>query len=309
MNRERSSGALDLLALGRACVDEILEVEAYPAEDQKRPLTARIREGGGQASTAACLAGHLGGRVAFLGVLGADEGGTFVRARMEAFGVEVASTPQPRGVTPVAFCIVARRSGTRTILYEPSKEAPLGWAELDLTLVERARTVLVDPQAEHVIPFLLPLCRSLGIPLIADAEHARGDDWRQTWGQADVLAASETFLREIGPGLTAEEAIEVASREARGTVLATLGAGGALAALEGKILRVPAPRVEVRDTTGAGDSFHGGLCLALARGFPMVDAIRYAVAAASLACRGLGGRSFPNVGEVESLWPTLTVVG
>ena len=294
---------IDVLCLGRACVDEILEVDAYPAEDSKAPLLARLREGGGQASTAACLVAWLGGTSAFAGVLGDDDLGRFARARMEAFGVRV-SCPAPRGTTPLAFCAVSRSTGSRTIFYEPSAARPLAWEELDPELLARSKMILVDPQASH----LLPCLKTLSVPVVADAERA-APGWEETWGLADVLAASERFLREASPGLKTEDALRRIAARSRGLCAATLGERGAIALLEGKVLRIPAPRVAVRDTTGAGDAFHAALCLALTRGFETLDALRYAVAAASLCCRGLGGRSFPAPEEVEALWPTLAVVG
>ncbi len=295
--RGAEGGPWDLVAVGRACVDEILEVEAYPPEDAKVPLKTRLREGGGQASTAACLAAHLGGRVAFVGVLGDDEPGRFARERMEAFGVDLSHLPPPRGSTPLAYCIASRAAGTRTILYEPSPAEPLRWEEIDRDLLSRARTVLVDPQAEHLIPDLLAFCRGHGVRVVADAEHAR-QGWEDSWARVDVLAVGHSFLREACPGAPADEALRRVAAAAEGTCVATLGAGGAVAVLGGEIVRFPAPGVAVRDSTGAGDAFHGALCLALARGRPLAEAIPFAVTAASLCCRGLGGRSFPDPGEV-----------
>ena len=293
-------GPWDLVAIGRACVDEILEVEAYPPEDAKVPLQARLREGGGQASTAACLAAHLGGRVAFVGVLGDDGPGRFARDRMKAFGVDLSHLPPARGSTPLAWCIASRTAATRTILYEPSPADPLRWEEIDRNLVCRARTVLVDPQAEHLIPDLLGPCREHGALVVADAEHAR-EGWERTWARVHVLAMGHSFLREACPGTPADEALRRVAAVARGACVATLGSRGAVAALGGEVIRFPAPRVEVRDSTGAGDAFHGALCLALARGRPLERAIPFAVTVASLCCRGLGGRSFPEPEEVPGL--------
>ena len=288
-----------MLCIGRACVDEILEVEDYPAEDAKVPVAARLREGGGQASTAACLVAHLGGRAGFVGVLGGDEAGLFARQRMAAFGVDLSCLPPARGRTPLAWCLVSRSRGTRTIVYEPSSPEKLDAGEV-LPLVPRARVVLVDRQGEHLLPLLAPLCRESGVLIVADAERAE-DGWRGTWGLVDVLAASQGFLGQAAPGGSQEEALRKIAGEVRGWCCATLGAEGAVGLLDGEILRVPAPRVRVRDTTGAGDAFHGALALGLARGTARDAALRYAVASASLACRGLGGRSFPGSEEIEIL--------
>jgi ribokinase len=66
-------------------------------------------------------------------------------------------------------------------------------------------------------------------------------------------------------------------------VVVTLGADGALVVEGARVERVPAPRVEAVDTTGAGDTFCGALADALARGAELVEAARWAVAAAALS--------------------------
>ncbi len=288
---------IDVLAVGRCCVDEILEVDAYPAEDTKAPVRERLREGGGQASTAACLVAHLGGRAAFVGVLGGDEPGRFARDRMAAFGVDLAALPPARGRTPLAWCVVSAATGSRTILWERAGAEPLARHEVPDVLLDRARTVLVDPQAEHLVPELAGACQERGVLLVADAEHAR-PGWEDTWGRVDVLAASQSFLAEAFPGSAPEGALVRVAARVRGACVATRGAAGAIAVLGGRVERFPALDVAVRDTTGAGDAFHGALCLALARGRPLARAVAYAVRVASLSCRELGGRSFPSPAEV-----------
>jgi sulfofructose kinase len=295
---DRAATAYDVLCVGRACVDEVLEVDAYPVEDAKVAVIARQREGGGQASTAACAVAHLGGRAGFLGVLGDDEGGRFARRRMAAFGVDLAFLPRHRGRTPTAWCLVSRSRATRTIVYEPSPPQRLTREEV-VPAAAAARAVLVDRQGEHLLPDLVPFCRERAILTLADAERA-DPGWERTWGLVDVLAASQAFLEQAAPGGSWEDSLRVVAGRTRGWCCATLGAEGAIALLDGEILRVQAPRVEVRDTTGAGDAFHGALALALARGEARADALRYAVAAASLSCRGLGGRAFPSPAEVAA---------
>jgi ribokinase len=70
----------------------------------------------------------------------------------------------------------------------------------------------------------------------------------------------------------------------------TIGAGGALVADGGTLERVPAPAVDVVDTTGAGDAFNGTLACELAGGAALLDAVRRAVAVAAESTRVAGAR-------------------
>jgi ribokinase len=65
---------------------------------------------------------------------------------------------------------------------------------------------------------------------------------------------------------------------------------------------VPAFHVEVVDTTGCGDVFHGAYCYALARGLPLMKRLRIASAAAALKATQRGGQAgSPKIEQVEHL--------
>jgi ribokinase len=82
-------------------------------------------------------------------------------------------------------------------------------------------------------------------------------------------------------------------------VLVTLGAEGAVLLDEGRSDRLPAPTVDVVDTTGAGDAVNGALAAELAAGRPIAGAARFAIAAAALSTRAAGARAgMPRRDEV-----------
>lgn len=81
--------------------------------------------------------------------------------------------------------------------------------------------------------------------------------------------------------------------------VATLGAGGALAVADGRLLFEPAFRVCSTDTTSAGDVFHAGCLYGLLGGWEVRRTLRFAAAAAALECTRLGGRAaLPSLDEV-----------
>jgi ribokinase len=83
----------------------------------------------------------------------------------------------------------------------------------------------------------------------------------------------------------------------------TLGAAGALIVrAAGAAVAVPAPAVEVVDTTGAGDTLNGALAAGLADGLDLAGAVRRAVAAAALSTTRPGARGgMPTRAELEAL--------
>ena len=80
----------------------------------------------------------------------------------------------------------------------------------------------------------------------------------------------------------------------------TLGAAGALARSRAAMHRVPGVKVDAVDTTAAGDAFNGALAVALAERRDVGSALRFANAAAALACTKRGAQpSLPTRAEVE----------
>ncbi len=71
-------------------------------------------------------------------------------------------------------------------------------------------------------------------------------------------------------------------------VIVTMGADGVLVLTDSLDVLVPSFKVNVVDTTGAGDAFNAGLAVALGEGKPLLEAVRFGSACGALACTKLG---------------------
>jgi sugar/nucleoside kinase (ribokinase family) len=291
---------IDVLVIGRACLDHIAVVPRYPAEDEKEAMTSRMIEGGGQGSTASCCIARLGGRVVYVGKVGDDEEGRFCLKRLSDFGVDTSLVETVKGgATPVACITVTEPTGKRTIVYEPYRLPPVVLDEGLRRLVEAAKVVLLDPQVTHLAPGLGAIADK-EIRIVYDAER-----WREGIAAmmqvADYFIPSADFLEaeELKPaGKTFRERIRNLKGRVHGELIVTAGAEGAYFFEGGRLFRAAPPPVEVRDTTGAGDNFHAAFAFALSRDFVQADAVRFSVAVASLSCREYGGRKgLPEYGE------------
>jgi ribokinase len=121
---------------------------------------------------------------------------------------------------------------------------------------------------------------------------------------ADFITPNETELETLvgSSGMGVEEAARALLSSDHQTVVVTLGAQGACWVRKDGSARVPAYKVDVVDTTGAGDAFNGGLAVALAEGRPLPDAIAFANATAALCVTRPGtAPSMPHRHEVDAL--------
>jgi ribokinase len=120
-----------------------------------------------------------------------------------------------------------------------------------------------------------------------------------------VLVPNRTELALLAatsaPGSPAHAAEIAARLEGPGAVVVTLGADGAVVRDGRRTEHVAAPVVDAVDATGAGDAFCGGLADALARGAELVEAVRWAVAAAAISVTRTGALgAMPTRAEIEA---------
>ncbi|MBL8130627.1 MAG: permease [Anaerolineae bacterium] len=292
----------DILGIGSATVDDLLFVPAFPVQDTKNKLDRVERFGGGLTATALVTAARLGARAAFAGVLGDDDISRWIEIDLAREGVDVSLLPRHPDARPIhAFIIVDSTAETRTILY--TVDGRTG-AHDDLPAAEdirAAKALLIDDiSVDHADALIRPaqIALDAGMPVVADFEWTNDP---ALIAIPDHLIVSQRFAARV----TGETAPEAAARalwhDRRAVVVITCGAEGSwLLARGGVASHHPAFPVPVVDTTGCGDVFHGAYAVALARGLPPDERVRYATAAAALKATQAGGRKgIPTHEQVE----------
>ncbi|MDP9242654.1 MAG: carbohydrate kinase family protein [Actinomycetota bacterium] len=299
----------DVLVLGDCNPDLILSGgDVEPAFGQVEHLVEKASlVVGGSGAIFACGAARLGLRTAFAGVIGDDVYGRFMLDALQERGVDtrgvLMDAHRPTGVT-----VILSRNGDRAILTAPGTIGDMRGALVDPDLLHAARHV-------HVSSFFIQRGLQPDLPEVFEEAHAAGattsldPNWdpQEEWdsgllallGQTDWFLPNSAEARQI-TGLDDLE-IAAASLAESGTTLAVkLGAGGGLAARGDEIFQVPAYKVDVADTTGAGDSFDAGFVAAMLAGQPLRRALEWAVVCGSLSTRSTGGvDAQPTTDEVE----------
>jgi ribokinase len=125
-------------------------------------------------------------------------------------------------------------------------------------------------------------------------------------GKADYVVANETEFDLCAealslPGKDREARMQAFAEKTGRAIVVTLGGDGVVAFAGGKLLKVPALKIEPVDTVGAGDTFCGYLASGLSAGLPLERALRRAASAASLACLKPGAQpSIPLAAAVDA---------
>jgi len=264
-----------VVALGTANDDHRLWVRHFPPDAPRTRATDYLEDLGGPAAVAARAAARLGGDTIFVGRRGDDDAGRKLEEWLVGDGVDTrwfAATPAAR--TPVSIVLISP-DGERHIFHYPGGGLPEDGDWDPDALLDRVGVVLVDLRWPAAATRLAREARARAIPVVVDMDK----DLPEAWS----LAALSTHT--IADSLMAEVTGGVDPLLAR---LHDLGVWGAVTVgREGVWYRgghVPAFPVTVRDTTGAGDVFHGAFALALAEGRREGDALIFASAAAALRC-------------------------
>lgn len=294
----------DAVGVGLNSVDQLCAVRAYPPPDTKSGILEMARAGGGQAATTMAGLARLGLRTAYIGAVGDDEEGAFSLASLRAEGVNVEGVVTQKGrASQFAVVIVQceggrQERGARTILWR--REVSLAPGDVREEVVRAGRCLHLDGHNVEAEILAARWAREEGAPVFLDAERApAGMD--ALIGLTDYLVAAEGFPALFTGCSDRREGLRLLRAMGPGVVGVTLGARGALAYDGRRFHEAPGFRVDVRDTTGAGDAFRAGFLYGALRRMDLEDTLRFANAVAAMSCTALGGRAaLPRLAEARA---------
>lgn len=275
---------VDVLCVGHASYDLVYSVPHHPDEDEKMVADGFLSCGGGPAANAAVQVARLGLRSAFAGYLGNDLYGEIHRQELIDNKVFVDKIVRGSSPTPLSMVLV-KPDGKRALINYKVDTKPLPESAIDFSDV-KPKAILFDGHEPHISVPLAKYAKTQGIPTVLDAGSVH-EGTLALMPLVDHLVCSEKFAAQLhGDNETALSHLAKVSPN----VVITLGESGLI--WQKGLVRgaFPAFSVNVVDTTGAGDAFHGAYASALALGMAWDDMLRYASAAGALCCAKAGAR-------------------
>jgi len=294
---------MKVVGIGQCALDHLFIIDSFPPPDTKKEVIEWMIAGGGPVATALVSLRRLGISCSFYGIIGDDESGDKIAESLRAENVDIRGLLKRKGAnSQVAFIAVERGSGRRTIFWKRPSAEPLKPEELPDDFLDNTDFLLIDGLMLNVSLHAVRKAKEKGIPVMLDAGKLR-EGMIELAHMCDYVVCSEEFARELTgeEGFEPEKAIlHMKSFKARAVTL-TLGEKGSITTAGGEVFYIPAFKVEVVDTTGAGDVFHGGYIYGVLQKWNIRDVVIFASAFAALKCRRLGGRAgIPGLDEVKS---------
>ena len=296
-----------LLVIGSSNTDMVVKIKSLPRPGETVIGGSFLMNAGGKGANQAVAAARLGGHVAFICKIGND-----------IFGQQAVQLFQQEGIdTTYVFTDADNPSGVALITVDEYGEnciAVASGANANLTPDDIVLAETVVEEADFIL-------MQLEIPLETVeyvAETAFRKNKKVILNPAPAQSLPKTLFQYLyaitpneteaeiisGVHITDEHSAVAAARTIANmgvpNVIITLGAKGALLYTESQVAFMPAFKVEVVDTTAAGDVFNGAFTLALSEGSHFDEAIAFACKAAALSVTRIGAQaSAPNRKEVE----------
>jgi ribokinase len=300
--------AQSIVVVGSSNTDMIIKLERIPKPGETLLAGEFVTAAGGKGANQAVAAAQAGGAVTLVARVGRDMFGERAVAGLSRAGINVDYVQYDKSPSGVALIFVDK-NGENSIGVGSGANAKLSPAD-----VRRAKSAFAGAKAV-VMQLETPLdtvqaAADLGaaagaIVILNPAPAQRLPD--ALLKKVAILTPNEseaellTGIKANGDGACGRAA-DALLRKGVGTVIITLGPRGAFVATSASKQLVPAFKVAPVDTTAAGDTFNGALAVALAEGMPMLEAVRFANAAAAISVTRMGAQpSAPKRTEIEKL--------
>lgn len=292
----------DIVGIGAVVADYIAVLSEFPCEDTKAqilPQSPAEPQLGGPAPVMLAYLSSLGWTTSFVGAVGDDPQGAALKAILENRGVGVDAVVTQEGArTAFAHVWLSAKDGTRTVAFSGATLTPLAVDAVPLDrLLEGAAAVVCDAREPDLAAAAASCAREVSVPVVLDTGNYRPRT-RELLPIVDIVQAPALFVKEMSGVEDLVAAAEHVRQQGPRYAVVTDGERGCgFAGPEGRGF-VPAFRVDVADSLGAGDIFGAGLIHAVLRGNEFSAAVRFAAAAAALKCARWGKNGLAGEDEI-----------
>lgn len=309
-----------VVVLGSINMDVVAHASRHPVVGETVLGTGLLFMPGGKGANQAVAASRLAAPTELVGRVGSDAFADMLLDFLSTEKVGGRGVRRLRRVATGTALIVVNDEGDNTIVVLPGANHAVTVADADAVAIEADDLVVLQYELPlEVVHAALLRAHTVGARTILNPAPAQASP-PELLALADFLVVNQAELAFFAPASSitsdVDRSADIDSTADGDTVprlnalrqrpdqvvIATLGAGGAIALSGPDVIRVPGRQVPVVDTTGAGDCFVGALAAALCSWAEVAEAVHFANLAASLAVQRPGaGAGMPFLADIEGL--------
>jgi len=289
-----------VVTTGVICADVMARpVDGLPARGTLGLVPQLEMHLGGLAGVTAAVVAQLGGRSAFVGCLGQDGFGDYLLAALEGAGVDTKHVRRDPVHNSSASIVFIDSQGERTFLHHMGTNAQVSEADLDYDAIRQGQIFHwggpgITPRLEGAaMGSILAKVRAMGVKTSMDTCYDGKGEWFPIIAPAlphlDLVFSSLEEARCYTGQHSPEDIAAFYRSHGASIAVLKLGQDGIYVQSESTSFYLPAHRVTVVDTTGAGDAACGGFLYGYAQGWDLERCARLANAVGGLTVQHMGG--------------------
>lgn len=305
-----------IVVFGSNVLDLFFDMADLPPKDTAAHLDSHIEAPGGKGANQAVAAARAGADVRFFGAVGDGGHGRQMYKNLATNKVDVSGLEVLEGIpSGLATIFVDDADGTHRVVVSQGANKRARQETIPDKLLTKDTIVLVQGELSmKETEALIARAHKRGARSVINLAPASAIS-AQALHDLDIIIVNEHEAELLGQqhGIDAADKFSFATalyNRFNLTTIVTMGPEGAICCGPEGLMTVSSLKVKAVDTIGAGDAFVGYLCAALDQKLPLMEALKHAAVAGSLACTKVGAQiALPLADEIPAYLDQITVSG
>ncbi len=217
------------------------------------------------------------------------------KAELNRLGVKNDLFVEKEEAIPAIAVVQIDKQGERTVMYSMKGYTPFNPEDVDESIFEDCKLLLVDGYDTEINLHLLKLAQKYHVPSVLDMEIAELDIMQEMVNLTSYAILPLEGAKNLCGKENIKECLQTITSQTNAQIIITDGINGSFAMYKDKIIHQKAYKVNVVDTTGCGDAFHAAFASALIQGMDVPACMQYGSLFAAQIAKEFGGRTkFPT---------------